>query len=150
MEELVMATYDDTEAKEILTRAAANMPEHNPARIRAANELVQSLKGLHGKMGFKFTVADHRNPREGGLVVEMQVGNSMPKRAWVSTDEHGAIWVGTLSRGGILGDMAQIGGLRLSADESQLEGVQEDTFYQPEPRKPRRRRSALAVLGGAT
>src|SRR6267143_2007421 len=37
-------------------------------------------------------------------------------------------------------------GLRLTGDESQLEGAQEDTYYQPRPGESRPRRSALAVL----
>ena len=44
------------------------------------------------------------------------------------------------------GEVVEVDGLRLTADESQLEGAQEDTYYQPSPGKPRPRRGALAVL----
>jgi hypothetical protein len=36
--------------------------------------------------------------------------------------------------------------LRLDATATQLERAKEDTFYVPDPGKPRRQRSALAVL----
>ncbi len=42
--------------------------------------------------------------------------------------------------------MVEVRGLRLSADQSQLEAMNVDEYYAPEPGKPRRQRSALAVL----
>jgi len=44
------------------------------------------------------------------------------------------------------GELVEVDGLRLTGDGSQLEGAQEDTYYQPRPGKARLRRSALAVL----
>jgi hypothetical protein len=39
------------------------------------------------------------------------------------------------------GELVEVDGLRLTGDESQLEGAQEDTYYQPRPGKARPRRS---------
>ncbi len=117
-----MATYDEGEAIELLTRGAAAMPgnEHHPARAAAAAALLEALSGLTGKAGFSV-----KEDREGGLLVELRAGDGTLKRTWVRTDR-GVILVRPL--------------------KSQLEGAQEDTYYQPRPGKPRRRRSALAVL----
>ncbi len=93
-----MATHDEGEAVELLTRAAATMPgnEHHPARAAAAVALVEAPKGnadqfaaltgigpkgLTGKAGFSV-----KDDREGGLLVELRAGDGTLKRAWVWTD----------------------------------------------------------------
>ncbi len=138
-----MATYDEGEAVELLTRAAAAMPgnEHHPARAAAAVALVEALRGLTGKAGFSV-----KDDREGGLLVELRAGDGTLKRTWVRTDK-GAILVRPLRSMGLpAGELVEVDGLRLTGDESQLEGAQEDTYYQPRPGESRPRRSALAVL----
>lgn len=138
-----MATYDQGEAVELLTRAAAAMPgnEHHPARAAAAVALVEALRGLTGKAGFSV-----RDDREGGLLVELRAGDGTLKRTWVRTDK-GVILVRPLRSVGLpAGELVEVDGLRLTGDESQLEGAQEDTYYQPRPGESRPRRSALAVL----
>jgi hypothetical protein len=139
----VVATYDNGEAVELLTRAAAAMPgnEQHPARAAAAVALVEALRGLTGKAGFSV-----KDDREGGLLVELRAGDGTLKRAWVRTDR-GVILVRPLRSVGLpAGELVEVDGLRLTGDESQLEGAQEDTYYQPRPGEPRPRRSALAVL----
>jgi len=96
---------------------------------------------LTGKAGFSV-----KDDREGGLLVELRAGDGTLKRAWVRTDR-GVILVRPLRSMGLpAGEVVEVDGLRLIADESQLENAQEDTYYQPRPGKPRPRRSALAVL----
>jgi len=96
---------------------------------------------LTGKAGFSV-----RDDREGGLLVELRAGDGTLKRTWVRTDK-GVILVRPLRSVGLpAGELVEVDGLRLTGDESQLEGAQEDTYYQPRPGESRLRRSALAVL----
>ncbi|HEY2030557.1 MAG TPA: hypothetical protein VGH20_15265, partial [Myxococcales bacterium] len=49
-------------------------------------------------------------------------------------------------RGQATGEMTDVHGLRMDATATRHEGADDDSFYTPEPGKPRRKRSALAVL----
>lgn len=142
-----MATFEEAEAVELLTRVVADLQatDRNPAREKAAAALLDALKALSGRAGL--TVKDFPNPREGGLLVEVRGGNAA-KRAWVGKDEWGVFWVRPLGRGGtFVGENAvEVIGLRLDESQERLEGSGEDTFFTPEPGHPRRQRSALAVL----
>lgn len=141
-----MSQYDEAEAVELLTRTADRLQgrDRNPAREKAAADLIAALKGLNGKAGLQ--VGDWPNPQESGVAVAVK-GPNTTKRAWVGKDEWGVIYVRPLGRGATsAGEIVEVKDLRLDATGTQLEGAKEDSFYVPEPGKPRRHRSALAVL----
>src|ERR1700674_5318805 len=116
--EVPVGTYDEGEASEILTRAAAKMPgaEFDPARKAAAAALVQALHGLSGKAG----VTVKKAPEGSGVIVAMRGTEGTTRAVWVGVDE-GAIFVKPTNRMGQGDKFTQVNGLRLNTDQSQLE-----------------------------
>jgi hypothetical protein len=111
---------------ELLTSCGLDGGHRTPSCAPAAVALLEALRGLTGKAGFSV-----KDDREGGLLVELRAGDGTLKRAWVRTDR-GVILVRPLRSMGLpAGEVVEVDGLRLTADESKLEGAQEDTYYQP-------------------
>jgi hypothetical protein len=133
-----MAQYDDAEALEILTRTAAKLEgkDRNPAREKAATDLIAALKALSGKGGIQ--VSDFQNARFGGVMVEVKGPNTV-KRVWVGHDDWGVILVAPLGRVGAPPSekTVEVKNLRLDGTGTQLEGASLDEYFVPEPLRRR-------------
>lgn len=121
--------YDDTEARSLLVDYAADQQKRTRLRDQDAKALLEELAALEGFLGFRAHFSD---PWE----LDVAIGSARARVIY--TQEAGFMVYG---RGGARTEIA----LRFNPLEQRYEAG-EDTFFLPEPGKPRRRRSALAAL----
>lgn len=122
--------YDRSEADEMLIDAVSRLARNRRARLKAAQELADAILRLDGFVGARVFL-DHGNANS-GMKIDVQIEN---KVASISFDPMQA----TFKVNG------QVVDLRYNVLTDGFEGGA-DHYYAPEPGKPPRRRSALAVI----
>lgn len=127
--------YEQIEARAMLGRAYGAMKESRSLREKAVPEAYEAVLGLNDVGGLRVQEVKEKGD------LSLSLGERSVRFGWHGTGF--AVW-----RAGRFGQVSHVTEIPLAFDAitGRFEGIADDTFTEPPPGQPRKRRAALAVI----